>query len=133
MPEKNKKRLKVIILPQPVHLRGQIPVDDIAFFVLETPWDDDEDVSLPDPCPFLDLSLDPPHPLHAIVAPDLDMVCTHHQLGAGKLLAVLLFGQADADYRCTIRVEFRWSAGSIRISFWINRNNSVGIYKGFPA
>jgi len=101
-------------------------VEDIAFFVLETPGYDNKDISLPDPSPFLDLPLDPAHPFNAVMAPDLDMVGTHHQLCAGKLFTVLLLGQPDTDHRCAIWVELRFF-GSASISFWINSNISVGI------
>jgi hypothetical protein len=100
-----KKSGEIIILPQPVCLRGQVPVEDIAFLILETPRDHDEDVAFADPCPLLDLALDPAHPLNAIVAADADMVCAHHQFSAGELLAKFLLGQPHTDYRCTIGVE----------------------------
>jgi len=41
---------------EPVHLRGGVPVDDIALIILERPGDNDQDVALADP----DLLLDPP-------------------------------------------------------------------------
>jgi hypothetical protein len=101
----DKKSGEIIILPQPVCLRGQVTVEDIAFLILETPRDHDEDVAFADPCPLLDLPLDPAHPHHAIVTADADMVCAHHQFSAGKLLAEFLLGQPHTDNRCTVGVK----------------------------
>lgn len=104
--ESLKQRLcEIIILPQPVGLRGQVPVEDIAFLVLETPRDNDKDVAFADPGPLLDLSLDPAHPLDTIVTADADMVCTHHELSARKLFAEFLLGKPYTDDGGTVRVE----------------------------
>ena len=81
-------------------------MQDIALLILEAPGDNDQDIALADPCPLLDLSLDPSHPVDTVGAADLDMVCPHHQLGAPELLPVLLLRKPDADYRSTVRVEF---------------------------
>ena len=104
---KGAKKSEIIVLPQPVSLGWQVPVQDIAFLVLETPGDNDQDVAFADPCPLLDLALDPAHPLDTVVAPDADMVCAHHQFGTGKLFVESLFGQPDTDYRRAVRIEFR--------------------------
>lgn len=101
-----KKKLQVIVLPEPFGLRGKVPVQDVTFRVLETPRDDNKDVPFPDPCPFLDLALDPAHPVNAIGALYTDVVCPHHEPGAGKLLAVLPFWQPHPDYRGAVCVEF---------------------------
>ena len=98
---------QVVVLPQPVGLRGEVPVQDIAFLILETPWHHDQDIALADPCPLLDLALDPAHPLYAVKAPDPDMVCPHHQFGAGKLLAIPLLRQPYTNHRRAVRIEFR--------------------------
>ena len=84
-------------------------MQDVAFRVLETPRDDNDDIPFTDPCPFFDLALDPAHPFNTVNAADADVICPHHQLGAGKLLAILFFGQPYPDYRCTVRIKFRGS------------------------
>ena len=100
-------------------------MQDVAFLVLETPWDDDQDIPLPNPGTFLDLSLDPAHAFYAVGTADFDMVCAHHQLCACELFAVLLLRQTDTDYRCAVRIEFCWFTGSFVVSFRINSNISV--------
>lgn len=59
---------------QPVNLRGCVPVDDVAFLVLKSPWDYDEDVTLANPDPFLDLSFDSSKSCDPIRTSDFDMV-----------------------------------------------------------
>ena len=76
---------EIIILPQPVGLRREVTVENIAFVVLETPWHNNQDVAFADPCPLLDLAFYPAHALDTIHAADADMVGTHHQFCAGKL------------------------------------------------
>lgn len=122
---KNQKRSEVIVLPEPVYLGRKIAVQDVALLVLKAPRDDDQDISLADPGPLLDLPLDPAHPFNAIGTADLDVVCPHHQLCAGELLAVLLLRQPDTDYRCAVRIEFCWCTGSFGVSPRINSNISV--------
>jgi len=100
-----KKSSEIIIFPQPVCLRGQVPVKDIALLVLETPRDDDHDITFPDPCPLLDLALDPAHALNAILTADADVICPHHQFRDGKLLVQPFFGQPHTDNRCPIGIE----------------------------
>ena len=126
------KNSEVVVLSQPVNLGREVPVQDVAFFILETPRDDDQDISFPDPGAFLDLALDPAHPFYTIRTTDLDMVRPHHQLGAPELFAVLLLRQTDTDHRCAVRIEFCGCTGSFVISLWINSNISVE-YKGCPA
>jgi len=60
-------------------LRAGVAVDDITFFILEVPGNDDKNIPFTDPDFLFDLSLDSPHPCHAIKTADPDMVCTHHQ------------------------------------------------------
>jgi len=50
----------VIVLLEPVYLGPDVAVDDIALLVLETPWNNDQEIPLADPEPLLDLALDPP-------------------------------------------------------------------------
>ena len=101
-----KKRLQIIILAQPVCLRGEVAVQDITLLVLETPRDDDHNIAFANPCPFFDLDLDPAHPLNTILAADADVVCTHHQFRDGELLVQAFFGQADTDNRGSVWIEF---------------------------
>ena len=70
---------KILITPEPLDLRAGIPVNDITFFVLEVPGNDNKDIPFTDPDFLFDLPLDSPHPGHAIETTDPDMICTHHQ------------------------------------------------------
>jgi hypothetical protein len=88
---------KIIIAPQPFDLRTGIAVDNIAFFILEVPWDDDEDIPLTDPDLLLDLSLDPAKPGDTVKTLDTDMVCTHHEFGAPEHFTVPFLGQLYPD------------------------------------
>jgi len=120
----NKKKLQIIIFAQPVCLRGEVAVQDIALLVLETPGDDDDNVAFADPCPLFDLTLDPAHALHAILAADADVVCSHHQFRNGELLVQAFFGQADTDNRGSVRIEFAWAARGFRF-FCRTRNCNI--------
>jgi hypothetical protein len=71
-------------------MRPRVPVDDITFFILEVPWDDDQNISFADPDLFLDFALGPSHPGDAIEAPHTDVVCAHHQFCTPEHLAVPL-------------------------------------------
>ena len=98
-----KNSLQVIIAPEPLDLRAGVPVDDIAFLVLESPRDDDEDVPLPDPDFLFYLSLDSPHPCHTIKTADTDMVCPHHKFSIPEHLPVSFLGQLNPDDLITRR------------------------------
>ena len=74
----NQKRLNVPVLPQPVGLRLEVPVNYIALVVLDAPGDDNDSIAFADPLPFFDLALDPAHPGDPVDALDADMVCPHH-------------------------------------------------------
>lgn len=124
---RDKKSSEVIVLPQPVCLGWQVPVQDIAFLVLEAPRDNDQDVALADPCTLLDLSLDTAHPLYAVVAPDTDMVCTHHQFGHGELFVQFLFREPDADNRCPVGIEFGCTSRIIGFFSMIININISGV------
>ncbi len=117
-------RSEIIVLAQPVGLRGQVTVQDVALLVLEAPRDHDEDISLADPCPLLDLALDPAHALDTVHAADTDVVGSHHQLGTGKLFAQFLLRQAHADYGRTVRIEFSRCLFTRFFSMKSNYNNS---------
>jgi len=86
-------RLNVPVLPQPVSLRLEIPVNNIAFLILETPGDDKHGIAFAYPGPLLNLTLDPAHAGDTVNALDTDMVCSHHCFGPGKLLVVPFLGQ----------------------------------------
>ena len=90
-------RSDIPVLPQPVCLRLEIPEDNVAFFVLKTPRHDDNGVAFPDPCPFLDFSLDPAHAGDTVNTPDADMISPEHLFGKGKLFIIPFFWQPDAD------------------------------------
>lgn len=88
--------LYVIVLLEPVYLGPDVAVDDIALLVLETPWNNDQEIPLADPEPLLDLALDPPGARDTVLAADTDMVCPEHQLRPAKDLLVLLLRQPYA-------------------------------------
>lgn len=88
---------QIPVPPQPLHLRTGIPVNDIAFVILEAPGDDDEDVPFTDPDLLLDLALDSPQPGDPVKALHPDVVGPHHQFGLGKHLPVPLLGKTDPD------------------------------------
>ena len=93
-----------MVFPKPFGLRWQVPVKDVTFRVLETPGNNNDDVTFADPCTLLNLPFDPAHPFYPVLASDTYMVCSHHQVGAGKLFPVFLLGKPDAYERCPIRV-----------------------------
>ena len=88
---------EVIIPPEPLDLRAGIPVNDIAFLVLERPGDHDQDVPLADPDLLFYFPLDPAHPGHTVKAADPDMVCAHHEFGTPEHLTVPFLGQLHPD------------------------------------
>ena len=88
---------EIIIPPEPLYLRTGIPVDNIAFLVLEIPRDDNKDVTLADPYFLFYLPLDPAHPCHTVETANPDMVGTHHQFGTPEHLPVALLGQFHPD------------------------------------
>jgi len=92
-----KEKSEIFIPPQPFDLRAGIPVDDIAFLVLEAPRHDDEDVSFPDPDLLLDLALDTTEPCNAVETLDLDVICTHHQFSTPEHLAVTFLREPNSD------------------------------------
>ncbi len=77
--------LQIPVLSQPVCLRRQVAVDDITFFILERPGSNNEYIAFPYPDPLLDLPLDPAHAGNAVIAPDTDMICTHHKICKSEL------------------------------------------------
>jgi hypothetical protein len=91
------KKLQVPVPPEPLDLRTGVTVDDIALIVLETPRDNNKDVPFTDPDLLFYLALDTPHPADTVKTPDPDMICTHHQFGTGKYLAVPRLGQPYPD------------------------------------
>ncbi len=103
-----KKYLKIPVLTQPVCLGREVAVDDIAFFVLETPRGDNYDVAFPYPGALLDLSLNPAHAGDAVVTPDPDMVCPHHEVSECELFTSPFLGKTNPDDRRTVRVYCVW-------------------------
>ena len=83
---------QIIITTEPLDLRSGIPVDDIAFFILEVPRDNNENVSFADPDFLFYFSLDSPHPRYAVKTADTYMVCTHHQFSTPEHLPVSFLG-----------------------------------------
>ena len=70
---------KILIAPEPFDLGAGIPINDIAFFILEIPGYDNEDVPFADPDLLFYLTFDSPHPGYAIITANTDMVRTHHE------------------------------------------------------
>ena len=94
-----KKYLKIPVLAQPVSLRWQVAVDDIALLVLETPRGDNHNVAFPYPGALLDLSLDSAHAGDTVVTPYPDMICPHHEVSECELLAGPFLGKTNPDNR----------------------------------
>ena len=94
---------EIIIAPEPLNLRPGIPVDDIAFFILEVPGDYDEDVPFTDPDFLFYLSFYSSHPCHAIKAADADMIGPHHEFSVPEHLPVSFLGQLYPDDLITRR------------------------------
>jgi hypothetical protein len=81
---------EIVVLLEPVYLGFDVPVDDIALLILETPGDDDQEVTFTYPEPLLNLAFDPSRARDTILATDTDMVCPEHQVGTGEDLTVPL-------------------------------------------
>jgi hypothetical protein len=94
---------QILITPEPLDLRAGITVNDITFFVLKIPGNDNEDIPFTDPDFLFDLSLDSPHPGHAIETTDPDMVCTHHQFSIPEYFPVAFLGELNPDDLITRR------------------------------
>lgn len=121
------KSSEVPVLSQPVRLRREIPVDDIALVILEAPGSDDQDIPFPDPDPFFDFALNPAHPGHPIITPDPDMICPHHQIRERKLFICPFFGQPQSDNRRSVfiyRIRVKFIVIIAIISNW---HNSVAV------
>jgi hypothetical protein len=98
-----KKGLKIIITPEPFNLWAGITVNNIAFFILEIPGNDNENIPFTDPYFLFDLSLDPPHPRYTIETADPDMVCAHHEFSVSEHFPVSFLGEFYPDYLITRR------------------------------
>jgi len=94
---------KVLITPEPLDLWAGITINDITFFVLEVPGNDNQDIAFTDPDFLFDLSLDSPHPGHAIETTDTNMICTHHQFSIAEYFPVPFLGQLNPDDLITRR------------------------------
>jgi len=86
------EKSEITVLPQPVCLGREVPVDNIALVILEAPWSDNQDISFPDPDPLFDFALDPAHPGNSIIASHPDMICSHHEICKSKLFICPFFG-----------------------------------------
>jgi hypothetical protein len=84
-------------------LRAGITVNDITFFVLKIPRNDYKDIPFTDPDFLFDLSLDSPHPGHAIETTDPDMICPHHQFSIPEYFAVTFLRELYPDDLITRR------------------------------
>ena len=104
-PAKKSCRSNILFFPQPVSLRLEVPVNNIALFVLETPGYDKDGIAFPYPLPLLHLSLDPAEAGDPVDALDTDVVCPLHRLGTGKLLIIPFLWQPDTADRRTSRVH----------------------------
>lgn len=94
--KKKEDESDVMVLTEPLDLRRQVAVQDIAFLILETPWNHDQRISFTYPGSFLDLPFDPSHPGDTIDASDPDMICPEQCISRGKLLFIPSLGQPDA-------------------------------------
>jgi hypothetical protein len=95
--EKKLIRSYVVVPSQPVSLGPDVPVHDIALFILKTPGRDDQHIAFPDPGTALHLPFDSSHPGDAIGTPDTYVVGPEHQFSKGKLFAFPFFGQPHAN------------------------------------
>ncbi len=91
---------EVAVFLQPLHLGLYIPEYNITLFVLETPWNDDQEVSFTDPDAFFDLALDPAHACDAIITAHTNVVCAEHQIRGSKNLIFLFAGEPHPDDLC---------------------------------
>ena len=127
-----KDRSEIPVLPQPVNLWRQVPVDNITLIVLETPRRDNQRITFPDPDPLFDLPLDSSHAGYPVKTPHADMICAHHQVSGGKHLVRPLLWQPDADEWCTVRV-YRIGIKIVTTALFLiiisNPNNSVPVYQ----
>jgi hypothetical protein len=94
--EEKRERSDVMVLTEPLDLRRQVAVQNIAFFILETPWNHDKRISFTYPGSFLDLSFDPSHPGDTIDASDSDMIRPEQGIRRSELLFIPSLGQPDA-------------------------------------
>ncbi len=99
------KRLQVPVLPQPVHLGREIPVDNIALVVLETPRDYNQGIPCPYPDALFYLPFDPSHSGDPVKTSHPYVVCSHHQIGGTKHLIIPFLWQPDPDERCTVGIH----------------------------
>ncbi len=85
---------EIVVLFEPVYLGPDVPVDDIALLVLETPGgDDNQEVAFAYPEPLLDLALYSSRARDAVLAADADVICSEHQVGPAEDLAIPLLRQ----------------------------------------
>jgi hypothetical protein len=130
--KQKEKSSDIVVSSQPVSLRGQVTVRDIALFILETPGGHDQDIPFPDPGPFLHFSLNPSQTGDSVDALDTDVISTHHKLCPGKLLPVPFPGQAHTyglDSLCAYFLNCNLIA-VVLIGIIPNRIHSLALNKG---
>jgi hypothetical protein len=88
---------EIVVLFEPVYLGPDVPVDDIALLILETPGDDNQEVAFAYPEPLLDLALYSSRARDAVLAADADVVCSEHQVGSAEDLAIPFLRQPYAN------------------------------------
>jgi len=103
--KKRNYRSDIPVPAQPVRLRPEVPVDNVALLVLEAPRDHDQGIAFPYPGPLLHLALDPAHPGDPVNTLDLDVVCPEHCSGEGELFLVPFFWQPHTDDRSAVRMD----------------------------
>ena len=126
----DKKSSEIPVLPQPVSLRREVTVDNIAFVVLKAPGSDDQDIPFADPDAFFDLAFYSPHPGDTVIASNPDMICPHHEICKSKLLICPFFWQPNPDNRGTVFIYCVRVKIITIIVIISNSPNSVGIDKG---
>jgi len=123
-----KRSLKIPVFPQPFGLGLEVPVNDIAFFILETPWYDKHGIAFAYPGAFLDLSLDPAHagdPVHAL---DADVISTEHCLCKSKLFLGPFLWQPHACDRSSVRIHCVWIDGCLIVLFMKTTHSTNYVY-----
>ena len=87
----------VLIPSQPVALGRSISIGDIAFFILEWPWRDDNHITFADPGTALHLSFNPAKTGHSIRTADAYVKRAKHELSICKLFPLPAIRQTNPD------------------------------------
>jgi hypothetical protein len=91
-------RFEIPVSLKPFSLGSDVPVEDIAFLVLETPGNDEQEITLAYPHPFFYLPFNAAGSGHSVKTADSYMICSEHQIGPPKYLIIPLFWQPNSDY-----------------------------------